>query len=604
MNQGPLILPFFLSPSFVGSETTNSFQSICIPVKKFKQYDFRYVGNHELKAALIDRSKLSEHLSSLIWQWIREVKASPEAKAVISHRQVPDLKSYGRMRFRKAFRRNTAIHIPIEPSEIQIVGNKWRQARKTVRVGLLTKILWDKQSFKPIKLNTLCKYNEDISTTKRLSDNERAALAVELKGFNLKSNVYLLLNRRRTGPKYLPNGSKYWDWFSSTGSKTQLELMSFISVDVDGRDLKRRFPHLSDQDIVDRIVANIEKLPLKPDIVIATGSHLSFHFHWSIKAEQFGQQLTSEDRARQKLAKDVQVALVDLIDGDHGAIGINRPWRLPGTFNFKSKDDGLRQCLYCVGSRTFEDALKSPKYTLDELCAVYVTADSVTDEQSPLMIEQSALAKAQPYNPIEEIDRGWEEKFDEVIGWDSIESLSATDAHNVTVLFRHIHQFRHRPNEITFPKKGILRAIRGKKRPYPPFHRALGFINSLSSKPIIEMSEGPKWRSNPKFSKSTEYSLTDYGREALQSRPGGRNDVQSVLETLYMKGKRHNDLHSDAMILFKNGWHKKDVIAALTKKNRLSAGGPDGCAFDEVDLFRQVDRAEDFVQKVKTKRVR
>ena len=115
------------------------------------------------------------------------------------------------------------------------------------------------------------------------------------------------------------------------------------------------------------------------------------------------------------------------------------------------------------------------------------------------------------------------------------------------------------------------------------------------------MSVKHDWRSNPKFSKSTEYSLTEYGREVLQSRPGGRNDVQSVLETLYLQGQRHNGLHGDAIVLFKNGWHKKDVIAALTKKNRLSAVGPDGCAFDESDLLRQVGRAEDFVQKVKTK---
>lgn len=600
MNQGPLILPSFLSPSFSASEAINSFQSICIPVKEFKKLGLQKVGKHEVKTALTDRSKLSENLSSLIWQWIREAKSSPEDEAVTSHRQVPDLKSYGRMRFRKALRRSTAAHIPIEPSEIQIVGGKWRKARKMVRIGLLTKILWKKESYNSVSFNTLGKYNEDISTTKRLTDDERAALPVELKNFNLKSNVYLLLNRRRTDLKPTPSGRGIPCWYSSGSSKTQLELMSFISVDVDGRDLKKRFPYMSDQDIVSRIVANIEKLPLRPDIVIATGSHLSFHFHWSIKTDRFGQQLSSEDRAVERMAKEIQHALVQLIDGDHAAKGVNRPWRLPGTFNVKSKDEGLRKCLYCVGSRTFEDALKSPKYKLDELYAAYVTADSVTEDQASPMAERLELTEARPYNPTEEIDKGWEEKLDEIIGWDSIKSLSTTDAHNVTVLFRHIHQYRHRPNEITFPKQGILRAIRGKKRPYPPFHRALGFINSLSSKPIIELSEKHKWRSNPKFSKATEYSLTEYGREVLQSRPGGRrSDVQSVLETLYMQGQRHIGLHSDAIILFKNNWHKEAVVAVLTEKNRLSAEGSDGCSFDEADLNRQIDQAEKFVRKVK-----
>ncbi len=598
MNQGPLILPSFLSPSFVGSETTNSFQSICIPVKEFKKLGFQKINKLELKAALADRSKLSDNLSNLIWQWIREAKASPETKAVISHRQLPDLQSHGQMKSRKAFQRKTAVHILAEPSEIQIVGSKWRKARKIVRIGLLTKVLWKKESYEPVTVNTLHGYNEDISTAKRLTDDERSAL-IELKQFNLKSNAYLLLNRRRSQLKRLPNGRGIPSWFSSGNSRTQLELLSFISVDVDGRDLKKRFPHLSDQDIADRIVANIKKLPLKPDIVIATGSHLSFHFHWSLKAERFGQQLTSEHRHRERMAKEVQHALVQLVEGDHAAKGVNRPWRLPGTFNFKSKDESLRKCLYCVGSRTFEEALKSPKCTLDELHKAFVSADSVTDDQASPMAERLELNEAKPYNPTEEIDRDWEEKLDEIIGWDSIKSLSRTDAHNVTALFRHIHQYRHRPNEITFPKQGILKEIRGKKRPYPPFHRALSFINLLSSKPIIEKCKDHDWRSNPKFSRATEYSLTEYGRDVLQSRPDGRSDVQSVLETLYMSGQRHNGLNSDAIILFTCGWRKEDVIAVLTKKNKLSAEGPDGCAFDEDDLARQIDRAEEFVKKVK-----
>lgn len=600
MNQGPLIQPFLHSAPLAESTTTNSFQSICIPVKAFKQFKFRNVNKLELEKALTDRSKLSEDLSKLIWQWIREAKASPEAVAVSSDRQIPILNSYGR-RTRRVFQRNTAVHIPIQLSEIQIVGSQWRQVRKVVRIGLLSKILQNKHNYLPVKLETLRNYNENMASARQLSDDERSAL-IELKHFNLKSNVYLLLNRRRVGLKYLPNGSRAWDWYSSTSSKTMLEVLCFISVDVDGRDLKKRFPHLSDRDIAERIAANIQKLPLKPDVVVATGSHLSFHFHWSIKAEQFSRLLSSPDKTREMMAKRVQFALVNLIEGDQRAKGINRPWRCPGTYNFKSKDGGVRVARYCVGSRTFEDAFKHPKYGLEELFAAYVSQDNVTVNRPSY--EAIGTAKTtQKVDFFSKIGQGCEDKFESVIDGERFRSLSEIQRHNIRTIFKHIYQFRHRPDAITFQKNGVLREIRGKFRPYPPFHYAMKILNELTTKPLIAKAKDAKWRSNPKKSKATEYALTEYGRHILGSNPIGKQDVQSVLETLYSDGERHNGLNADAITLFRSNWTKDKIIEALKEKNRISAECENGCDYDEADLLHQVDRAESFVKNFRKKPV-
>ncbi|MBX9768030.1 MAG: hypothetical protein K2X47_12225 [Bdellovibrionales bacterium] len=603
MVQGTLILPFSSSSVFIQNNQKNSFQTMTIPVRKFT---FENVDRHQLKQALTIRSELSEALSNHIWQWISEAQASHEAVAEPSTRQVPNLKSFGRMKMRKAFHPQSLIQIQPEASNIQIVGRAWRKARRTVRIGLLSKIRRTKTNIEPVSAKTLLKYNLDLSTAKRLSEGERAALS-ELRYYDLRANVYLLPNHRATERLPISNGRRISvlkkPCFGS--NKTLLDLLQFLSVDVDGRDLQKRFQNLTVQEIADRIKANYDRLPLKPDIIIASGSLLSFHFHWSLKTDRISQQLDSRGKQidpRLEMAKVIQRALVELLEGDPHAIGINRQWRYPGTLNCKGHSSESRQSGYCEGSRTLEEARRSPRYTLDELYKAYVPADSVTDDlvgDDDANVDTSPIRKL---SPMEQIDLGWEEKFEDIIGASRMTGLSGTEIHNVKVVFRHIHQFRHRPDAITFLKDGILREIRGKSRPYPPFYKALDKLNQLAVEPIIQKSAAAKWRSNSKLSRATEYRLTDHGRKIFQSDPRDAVDVHAVLETLYVKGERHNGLYQNAIVLFRSGWAKPKIYKILYDKNKRSSEGIHACAFDESDIRRQIDRAEDFVKNMKKKK--
>ncbi len=198
-----------------------------------------------------------------------------------------------------------------------------------------------------------------------------------------------------------------------------------------------------------------------------------------------------------------------------------------------------------------------------------------------------------------DFDKGWESKFDELFPRSSLVGLSDVEIHNLKVIFRHIHQLRHRPDCISFPKNGILKVIRGKRRPYPPFHRAIELLNQLAGQTIILKVKPSKWCSIPSKSKATEYALTEFARSFLKSCPRKLPDPQHVMETLYLKGHRHDGLYKDAITLFRCSWSKEAVVKALKSKNTMSAEASDGCQYDEEDLLRQVARAKLFVNKGK-----
>jgi hypothetical protein len=454
----------------------------------------------------------------------------------------------------------------------------------------MSKILRTVQNKHFINKETALSYAEDLSRAKRLNPQERDAL-IEIRHLNLKANAYFLPNPRRTTLVHKSNGKVIRDWFNgSFGAKTVLSEIRFISVDVDGKDLKKRFPDLSTNEIENFLMSKVNQLQYPPDIIVKSGSECSFHFHWSIRPKRVSPNITKDDRKLLEMAKSVQGFLREHLKGDPAAKGINRIWRVPGSLNFKKTNKGPTECEYYPGSRSFEEAYLRPSYNLEDLISAYATVTENTD--SNLDDNSGSTPPTHDFD----FEAGWEDKMNQIIPESKLQGLTATEVGNLKVVFKQMFKFRHYPDRISFPKKGVLEAIRGKHRPYTPFHRTIAILNEIAAEPILEKLRDSKWSSNPKLSRATEYGLTGYGRQVLGSNPSRTVDI---FEQLYVSGQRHNGLYRDGIRLFKAGYAKSEVTAVLKEKNLASSVGVNSCQYDEEDLFRQINRAEEFVLRLK-----
>lgn len=343
-----------------------------------------------------------------------------------------------------------------------------------------------------------------------------------------------------------------------------MEELRFFFVDIDGAKSW------------DEVFQKIKSFKLKPDVAVQT-SDKSFHLYWSIEPVKL--ETNYEDKSGRQLDPNLILyelglrCLISHFDSDEHRSNASSLMRVPTTWNFKPNKNKKFHTKYLDATRTMEDALTSPSYTMpafiDHLSAITgfdlpILAKNEIEKRKikpPQLDSVDNPTEIQVQHQIQESKKKAE--FDFAQGWESalgsFKNFFKIEPgyldKNDLIIFKQIWTYRLCPI-VHFPER-VRSSLSGSGNKYSELRLSIQKLSKLprrigrKSQELISLAEKYKKPSSNETGKLNGYRVDPIFIEACgKSIVGSTTDWSQKISTdLYIKGRRNDAISYDCFIL-------------------------------------------------------
>ncbi len=314
----------------------------------------------------------------------------------------------------------------------------------------------------------------------------------------------------------------------------------------------------------------IQSFGLRPDVVIQT-SKKKFHCYWSI--EHLDLDTQAEDKKGRQIDQNIILyqlglkALIEKFKADPKRSNATSQMRAPNTWNIKSDRHNKFKTKYWNNSRTLEDALKSPKYTFDQIInhifcnlneKIYEQAKSELDSKTHnTKLDDSASIELNHSikDPTKTFDfkAGWEDAFISFKQYFNLPENYFTE--NDLMVLKYIWTLRS-VDKITF-SNAFRKSLSGSGNKYGDLNLSIEKISSLpkrigsSNHKLIKVADNHQRATSSRTGKKKSYQISKMFLEACGKLK--QADVVGIFNWIYNKlyvaGERNDNIPKDIYVL-------------------------------------------------------
>ncbi len=397
--------------------------------------------------------------------------------------------------------------------------------------------------------------------------NKKMKAIGDVRGLITQAAIYFYPNLLYTTQDMVPGNGKPFlrsKKCKSSSGHLIMEELRFFFVDIDNANSWTE------------VAQKIESFKIRPDVMIQT-SERSFHLYWSIEPVKI--EIQSEDKNGRQFDNGLILyelglsALISYFEADRHRSNASSLMRVPTTWNFKPHKNKQFHTKYLNTSRTLEESLASPAYTMTTFIShlstitgadLLVAARNENENRRikpPTLDEVDNPTEDQVKNQIQEskkkaefdFTQGWETALESFKEFFNIESDYLDD--NDLIIFKQMWIYRLCPT-INFPEN-VRSSLSGSGNKYSELRLSIQKLSRLPkrigrrSQELIFLAEPYKKPSSIEKGKLNGYKVDPIFLEACGRNTGGSKTdwLKKISNNLYIKGHRNNSIPYDCFIL-------------------------------------------------------